>query len=145
MSVSPSGKVAPPPAKKVVSVAPTHPVAKAIVAAVHKAVTPIAKKLNLPVRPYGMHPLAFALYVKSGLPVSRIGQTIGNAKASAGTHCKTGEYQGHDYGACFDAQRVPRRQHDAGGRTSGQGLAQRADAQRPGFARRVHVLPGDTR
>lgn len=71
---------------------------------VSKVVTGAAKVVapNAPIRPYGMHPLAFGLYLKTGIPVRRIGQTIGNAPASAGTHCKVGEYQGHDYGACFD-------------------------------------------
>ena len=54
------------------------------------------------VRPYGLHPLAFAALVTAGIPVSRCGQTIGSAPASAGTHAKDGEYQGHDYCAATD-------------------------------------------
>lgn len=85
-------------------ITPTHPIAKAAVAAVHKVATAVLRKVapNAPVRPYGMNPLAFAAYVKAGLPVQRIGQTIGGAVASAGTHLKDGEYQGHDYAACTD-------------------------------------------
>ena len=55
-----------------------------------------------PARPYGMHPDAFAAYLKTSLPVSRIGQTIGGAAASAGTHEKDGEDDGHDYAVCTD-------------------------------------------
>ena len=72
--------------------------------AVHKVVSPVVR-VALPkakIRPFGLHPLAWKLYLKSGISVGRIGQTIGNARASAGTHCKTGVYEGADYGACFD-------------------------------------------
>ena len=70
----------------------------------HKAVNPVVRKLlpKLAVRPYGMHPLAWAIFIRSGVPVSRIGQCIGHALASKGTHGKTGVYRGADYGACFD-------------------------------------------
>ena len=54
------------------------------------------------VRPYGLHPLAFAALVAAGLSVTRISQTIGSAPASAGTHVKDGEYLGHDYCAASD-------------------------------------------
>lgn len=55
-----------------------------------------------PARPYGLHPLAFAALVAAGIPISRVGQTVGNAAASAGTHAKDGEFEGHDYAACTD-------------------------------------------
>jgi len=32
-----------------------------------------------PARPFGLHPLAFAALVAAGIPISRVGQTIGNA------------------------------------------------------------------
>lgn len=85
-------------------ITPTRPIIKAVAAAVHKVATAVLRKVapNTPIRPYGFHPLAFAAYVKAGLPVRRIGQTIGNAAASAGTHAKDGEYQGHDYAADTD-------------------------------------------
>jgi len=53
-------------------------------------------------RPYGLHPLAFAALLSAGIPISRVGQTIGICAASAGTHEKDGEYEGHDYAACTD-------------------------------------------
>lgn len=82
----------------------THPAAKAVVAAVHKAATAVLRKVapNAPVRPYGMHPLAWQTYLAAGLSPSRVGQTIGSALASAGTHAKDGEYMGHDYAADTD-------------------------------------------
>lgn len=55
-----------------------------------------------PERPYGLHPLAFAALVAAGIPISRVGQTIGSCLASKGTHEKDGEYEGHDYAACSD-------------------------------------------
>ena len=75
-----------------------------IVTAVHKAASPVIRKLlpNMAFRPYGMHPVAYALFTQTGLSHRRIGQTIGHAAASAGTHVKTGEYEGHDYSPCFD-------------------------------------------
>lgn len=53
-------------------------------------------------RPYGLHPSAFAALVAAGIPITRVGQTIGSAPASAGTHAKDGEFQGHDYCAASD-------------------------------------------
>ena len=55
-----------------------------------------------PSRPYGLHPLAGAALVAAGISLALVGQTIGNAPASAGTHAKDGEYQGHDYCAATD-------------------------------------------
>ncbi len=54
------------------------------------------------VRPYGFHPLGWKAFLKTGISVERVGQTIGGARASGGTHLKDGEYEGHDYGACVD-------------------------------------------
>ena len=55
-----------------------------------------------PTRPYGLHTAAFAALVAAGIPISRVGQTIGNAPASAGTHAKDGEVDGHDYCCATD-------------------------------------------
>ena len=49
-----------------------------------------------------MHRDAFAAYLQTGMPISRIGQTIGTCGASAGTHEKDGEFEGHDYTVCTD-------------------------------------------
>ena len=57
---------------------------------------------NAPTRPYGLHPDAFAALVAAGIPMTRVGQTIGSAPASAGTHAKDGEQDGHDYCAATD-------------------------------------------
>lgn len=73
-----------------------------LISTLHKVVGPALRVVAPSVRPYGMHPLAWALYRQAGISPWRVGQTIGNALASAGTYCKVGEYQGHDYGACFD-------------------------------------------
>jgi hypothetical protein len=71
---------------------------------IHKVISPVIRTHapNAQIRVYGMHPLAWAAYLATGLPVSRIGQTIGHAAASAGTHVKTGVYKGADYSPCFD-------------------------------------------
>lgn len=53
-------------------------------------------------RPYGLHPDAYAALLDAGIPISRVGQTIGSCQASAGTHEKDGEEGGHDYAACTD-------------------------------------------
>ena len=58
--------------------------------------------MTTPTCPYGLHPDAFEALVKAGIPVSRCGQTIGSAPASAGTHAKDGEFDGHDYCAATD-------------------------------------------
>ena len=58
--------------------------------------------MTLVTRPYGLHPLAFAALVAAAIPISRVGQTIGNAHASAGTHAKDGGYEGHDYCGATD-------------------------------------------
>ena len=58
--------------------------------------------MTTPARPYGLHPLAFAALVAAGVPMSRVGQTIGGCRASAGTHLQDGECEGHDYAACTD-------------------------------------------
>lgn len=70
--------------------------------AAHKAVTPALKALSLPVRPFGILPAAFTAYLSTGLPSSRIGQTIGNAAASAGTHAQDGTLAGIPYACCVD-------------------------------------------
>lgn len=57
---------------------------------------------NAPIRPFGLHPLAFAALVAAGIPISRVGQCIGSAPASKGVHAKDGEYEGHDYCAATD-------------------------------------------
>lgn len=61
---------------------------------------------NTPIRPYGMHPLAFQDYLlackAAGLKPPRIVQAIGNAKASAGYHAKDGTYKGFDYTTAVD-------------------------------------------
>lgn len=101
MSVTPPVKPTP---TKATMLTPTHSVTKAIVRVIHKAVTAVLKKVapNAPIRKYGIHPLAWPLFLKAGIASSRIGQTIGGAPASAGTHLKDGEYQGHDYTVCTD-------------------------------------------
>lgn len=73
-------------------------------AVLHKAVSPIMRTVvpSLPIRPFGFHPLAWALFLKSGVSCTRVGQVIGSAKASKGTHAQTGVYQGAPFGACFD-------------------------------------------
>lgn len=58
--------------------------------------------MTTPTRPYGLHPLAFAALLAAGIPITRVGQCIGNAPASAGVHAKDGEYEGHDYCAATD-------------------------------------------
>ena len=45
-------------------------------------------------RPEGMHPKAWEAWIQSGVPASRIGQTVGNAPASAGTHGADGTFLG---------------------------------------------------
>jgi hypothetical protein len=59
-----------------------------------------------PACPAGFHPLAFAAYVKAGLPVSRLGHMMDTpdheVAASAGTHDRDGSYEGHPYSACTD-------------------------------------------
>jgi len=58
--------------------------------------------MTTPTRPYGLHPNAFAALVAAGIAIARVGQTIGNAPASAGTHSQDGEAEGHDYCAATD-------------------------------------------
>jgi hypothetical protein len=54
--------------------------------------------------PSGMHPDAWVAWQKAGIPASRIGQTIGNAAASAGTHARDGTADGHGYCAATDVR-----------------------------------------
>lgn len=50
----------------------------------------------------GLHPDASDALRKAGIEPERIGQTIGNAKASAGTHAQDGTANGHPYCAAVD-------------------------------------------
>ena len=72
--------------------------------AIHQAVAPLihAALPDAPIRKYGIHPLLWDILVAIGIPPSRCGQSIGSAAASAGTHVKTGVYQGSDYSPCLD-------------------------------------------
>lgn len=105
------------------------------------------------IRPYGMHPLAFEAYLKAQLHPSRIGQTIGHAAASAGTHAQDGDYEGVPYCGATDLHIA-----DLGGDQVKTLLSALADAgfaayyRRPGFdhwpsgdARHVHAIYGGCR
>lgn len=50
----------------------------------------------------GLHPAASAALVQAGVGAGRVGQTIGNAAASAGTHAADGIADGHSYCAAVD-------------------------------------------
>jgi hypothetical protein len=50
----------------------------------------------------GLHPLASDAFRRAGVVASRLGQTIGTAKASAGTHEADGHVNGKEYCAATD-------------------------------------------
>lgn len=50
----------------------------------------------------GLHPDASDALRKAGVPADMIGQTIGNAPASGGTHAKDGKTNGNDYCSATD-------------------------------------------
>ncbi len=54
-------------------------------------------------RPKGMHPSAWEAFLAAGVDPARIGQTVGNAPASAGTHAADGTWDcGEEYCAATD-------------------------------------------
>jgi hypothetical protein len=61
---------------------------------------PVAPRLTL--LKWGMHPRASNAMRAIGISASRIMQTIGNARASAGTHRQDGTVNGHPYCAATD-------------------------------------------
>lgn len=55
-----------------------------------------------PLLKWGLHPAASDALRQVGVQHDRVGQTIGNAVASAGTHAEDGMAQGHPYCAATD-------------------------------------------